>query len=278
MYRYIQANSIKKMCVCSCVLRGVFFRSYPKIASKRAMPEIGNEDAISSCGGAEWGEDVAYVEDEILRVLRGSGEDKTVTPAGSFSAGSRTLRSSSTTDASANDAQETTAVQHCLADPSTGRRVRVIQRVASSSSSSSSSSAAAAGGGGGGGGGLWETVSVDVWIEQKKTCVAPFSGEGRVTTDTLDDEAWEVVSDKTAAYDLEWPETPMPDAKDGGSTFVVAAAADAGGRTLGAAGDGAAGSARGNLSRLPCGVWVRTRNVFIIMYLYMFFCFFPSDT
>ena len=55
--------------------------------------EIGNEDAISSCGGAEWGEHVAFVEDDPLYVLRGANEDKTILPDGSFSAGARALQS-----------------------------------------------------------------------------------------------------------------------------------------------------------------------------------------
>ena len=53
-----------------------------ELRTKRAMPEIGNEEAISSCGGSEWGEDVAYVEDEPVRVLRGADEDKTLLPGG----------------------------------------------------------------------------------------------------------------------------------------------------------------------------------------------------
>ena len=62
-----------------------------EMRTKRAMPEIGNEDAISSCGGSEWGEDVAYVEDDPVRILRGADEDKTLLPEGAFSAGARTL-------------------------------------------------------------------------------------------------------------------------------------------------------------------------------------------
>jgi len=44
------------------------------IETKRALPEIGNEDAIASCGGSEWNEYVAYVEDEPRRVLHRSCE------------------------------------------------------------------------------------------------------------------------------------------------------------------------------------------------------------
>jgi hypothetical protein len=215
-----------------------------EIASKRAMPEIGNEDAISSCGGSEWGEHVAYVEDEALRVLRGAGEDKTVLPSGSFSAGARALPAAAAADADA----ATTAVMHCLMEPSTGRRVRVVQRVA------------AAGDGGDGGGG-WVTAGVEVWMEQKKTCVAPFAGDDRVILNGGGGE-WTLVPERSAAFDLVWPETPAPDATDGGSAFVVtvaaAAAAEEGGAVgpTTAAGGGGGGGARGNLMRLPCGVWV----------------------
>ena len=99
---------------------------------------------------------MAYAEDEALRVLRGGGEDKTILPDGSFSAGARML---SDTDIS--------SVQHCLVDPGSGRRVRVVQRVARSA------------------GAAWATVGVEVWVEERKQCVAPFSASPRA--DLADD-------------------------------------------------------------------------------------------
>ena len=194
------------------------------MASKRAMPEIGNEDAISSCGGSEWGEDVAYVEDEPLRILRGGDEDKTISPVGAFSAGARALPAA---------AGATTAVQHCLVDPNTGRRVRVIQRVASGEDAT------------------WETVSTEVWIEEKKACVAPFAADPAVSAEDLADEAWTSVPERAASFRLAWPDPPRPDAKDGGSAFV--ALEEAGNdRSVGPTWS----RARGRLSRLPGGVWV----------------------
>lgn len=228
------------------------------------MPEIGNEDSISSCGGSEWGEHVAYVEDEPLRILRGAEEDKTVLSTGSFSAGSRALPASRSDAASdclptetsvdtipAPDAA-TATVHHCLMDPSSGRRVRVVQRVA------------AADGGGGGG---WTTAWVEVWIEQKKTCVAPFAGEDPVS---FNDDGngggggW-MMTERSASFHLAWPEESQPEAKDGGSVFVVeevtrgavGPAVAAGGSD---AGDGGGAQAGGNLMRLPGGVWVRVEQ------------------
>ena len=81
-----------------------------EISSKRALPTIGNEDAISSCGGSEWGEDVARVEDEPVVILRGRGEDKTVTKRGAFSAGARRLTFAM------DGADAINVVRFCLAD------------------------------------------------------------------------------------------------------------------------------------------------------------------
>ena len=43
-----------------------------KLQAQRAMPEIGNEDAISSCGASEWNDGTELlVADEEVRILRG---------------------------------------------------------------------------------------------------------------------------------------------------------------------------------------------------------------
>jgi hypothetical protein len=43
-----------------------------KLQAQRAMPEIGNEDAISSCGASEWNDGAELlVADEEVRILRG---------------------------------------------------------------------------------------------------------------------------------------------------------------------------------------------------------------
>ena len=175
-----------------------------EIRTKRAMPEIGNEDAISSCGGSEWGEDVAYVEDDPVRILRGADEDKTLLPEGAFSAGARTLPL---------DDGDVTTVQHCLVDPGdTNRRVRVIHRVRRV-----------------GGERGWETASVDAWREERARCVAPFAAEPRADpADIITGVGWEVDHERSAVYLLTWPEEdPGPDAKDGGSQFVMLADAGA---------------------------------------------------
>ena len=104
-----------------------------RIDASRAMPEIGNEDAISSCGAAEWNDGAELViADETLRILRGPGEDKTILPDGSFSAGARTLPTRPRATDDDDDAEtDVTVVHQCLADPSDeNRRVRIVQRVA----------------------------------------------------------------------------------------------------------------------------------------------------
>ena len=171
-----------------------------ELRTKRAMPEIGNEEAISSCGGSEWGEDVAYVEDEPVRVLRGADEDKTLLPEGAFSAGARTLPL---------DDGDVTTVQHCLVDPGdTNRRVRVVHRVRRV-----------------GGERGWETASVDAWREVRGECVKPFAAERRTDpADIITGVGWEVDHERSAVYLLMWPEEdPGPDAKDGGSQFLMCA-------------------------------------------------------
>jgi len=175
-----------------------------ELRTKRAMPEIGNEEAISSCGGSEWGEDVAYVEDEPVRVLRGADEDKTLLPEGAFSAGARTLPL---------DDGDVTTVQHCLVDPGdTNRRVRVVHRVRRV-----------------GGERGWETASVDAWREVRGECVKPFAAERRTDpADIITGVGWEVDHERSAVYLLMWPEEdPGPDAKDGGSQFLMCADAGA---------------------------------------------------
>ena len=164
-----------------------------ELRTKRAMPEIGNEEAISSCGGSEWGEDVAYVEDEPVRVLRGADEDKTLLPEGAFSAGARTLPL---------DDGDVTTVQHCLVDPGdTNRRVRVVHRVRRV-----------------GGERGWETASVDAW-RGRGECVA-LRHERR--TDPADIITGVGGWTTNEAYLLMWPEEdPGPDAKDGGSQFLI---------------------------------------------------------
>ena len=174
-----------------------------ELRARRAMPEIGNEDAIGSCGGAEWGEDVAFVEEDPVRVLRGAGEDKTILPDGTFSAGARRLPL---------HPGEVTAVQHCVANPSdASERVRVVHKIRRVRSD-------------------WETVSVDAWLERRgPKCVAPFANERRVGLDELADaDAWEIVPEKSAVYYLMWPEEEDPRAgPDGGSAFTMLADAGA---------------------------------------------------
>jgi hypothetical protein len=87
------------------------------IRTKRAMPEIGNEDAISSCGGAEWGEHVAFVEDEPLYVACGARtKTRRSCRTGASPRASRALR----TEAGAVD-----AAHHCLAHPDDPENARV---------------------------------------------------------------------------------------------------------------------------------------------------------
>ena len=71
-----------------------------------------------------------------------------------------------------------------------------------------------------------------------------------------------MVPERSAAFDLTWPGVPpaAPDAKDGGSAFVVVdgdrgAVGPAVAAAVSVSGGGG-GVARGNLVRLPCGVWV----------------------
>mmetsp|Transcript_22798 Transcript_22798/g.36669 ORF Transcript_22798/g.36669 Transcript_22798/m.36669 type:complete len:410 (+) Transcript_22798:153-1382(+) len=220
------------------------------IETKRALPEIGNEDAIASCGGSEWNEYVAYVEDEPRFVLRGAQEDKTVTSEGTFSAGPRILGALNQGDDPKQLPDNTsTVVQHCLTDPSSGRRVRVVHRVAPAP--------------GDGGRGRWKTEGLEVWIEQKKACVAPFANDVRVIFDGeggdgVGGKEWKLVPERSAAFELVWSDTLGLEEKDGGSTFV--ALPEASGPTC--QGPGAVGptvgigGAGGHLTRLPCGIWV----------------------
>ena len=239
-----------------------------RVAAARAIPEIGNEDASSSCGGAEWGEHVAFIADDPARILRGANEDKTILPDGSFSSGERVLPG------------ETGAVvraHHCLADPSDPRRrVRVVHRVRRAD-------------GRGGAHATWATSSVDVWMERRgfggPECVSPFSRDARLSVDDLvSKEAllrWRYDPASSAVYFLEWDDSCLetdaadPDAKsfftmlaDAGQADGVAYLEDvepegvaAGASARSDADAGAIGSAGApvdlaGLVRLPGNVWV----------------------
>lgn len=163
--------------------------------AKRAMPEIGNEDAISSCGGAEWGEHVQFVEDKWYVVLKGKNEDKTILPSGAFSAGVRVLP---------KDQGKESVVQHCLPDPSdSNKRVRVVHRVrwieGSETSGESDSSNA-----------TWQTTRIEMWMEQRglsgPECVAPFSTDERLNVNDLISGAkkFTYLPKQSAVYLLMW--------------------------------------------------------------------------
>ena len=236
---------------CECVSTDDGVRS----DASRAMPEIGNEDAISSCGAAEWNDGAELlIADETLRILRGAGEDKTILPDGSFSAGARTLP---TQPCAGNDDDAhgcVTVVHQCLADPSDpNRRVRIVQRIALDTAVREH-----------------RMISCDAWVEHRaKSCPRGFSGEPRVDTIAPNGKAWVgATSDATsvATWRLDWPVVdPGPDAKDGGSTFRVEEGAFAKEGAVGGA-EGAVGGAVavagnpaangvGQLLRLPGGAW-----------------------
>ena len=228
------------------------------IRAKRAMPEIGNEDAISSCGGAEWGEHVAFVEDDPLYVLRGANEDKTILPDGSFSAGARALRS----EAGAVD-----AAHHCLAHPDDeNARVRVVHRVRRVGGDANETTP------------RWRTSSIDVWFERRgkddkgPRCVAPFSGAARLPTSELaatkNARRWRYVPEASAVYFLMWDDdeyaTDQADADAKSFFTMLADAGEAEDLVFLSGGDGdgdgdAAATAADTLDglvRLPGNVWV----------------------
>jgi hypothetical protein len=192
------------------------------INTKRAMPTIGNEDAISSCGGAEWGEHVAFVEDEPLCILRGANEDKTVLPDGSFSAGSRFLR----TESNATD-----AAHHCLAHPDDpDARTRVVHRVRRCEKENASGDDDTP---------LfrWRTESIEVWREQRGVnnggpkCVAPFSNDAILAKSALVSDAsrWRCVPESSAVYFLMWDDDEYAtDATDADQKSFFTMLADAG--------------------------------------------------
>ena len=192
------------------------------INTKRAMPTIGNEDAISSCGGAEWGEHVAFVEDEPLCILRGANEDKTVLPDGSFSAGSRFLR----TESNATD-----AAHHCLAHPDDpDARTRVVHRVRRCEKENASGDDDTP---------LfrWRTESIEVWFEQRGVnnggpkCVAPFSNDAILAKSALVSDAsrWRCVPESSAVYFLMWDDDEYAtDATDADQKSFFTMLADAG--------------------------------------------------
>ena len=148
-----------------------------RIDASRAMPEIGNEDAISSCGAAEWNDGAELViADETLRILRGPGEDKTILPDGSFSAGARTLPTRPRATNDDDDAEtDVTVVHQCLADPSdANRRVRIVQRVAFDAAAKNH-----------------RAVSCDAWMEHReRSCPRGFSDAPRVDTIAPNGKAW----------------------------------------------------------------------------------------
>jgi hypothetical protein len=192
------------------------------IKTKRAMPTIGNEDAISSCGGAEWGEHVAFVEDEPLCILRGANEDKTILPDGSFSAGSRFLR----TESNATD-----AAHHCLAHPDDpDARTRVVHRVRRCETENASGDDDTP---------LfrWRTESIEVWREQRGVnnggpkCVAPFSDDAILAKSALVSDAsrWRCVPESSAVYFLMWDDDEYAtDATDADQKSFFTMLADAG--------------------------------------------------
>ena len=191
-----------------------------RMQTKRAMPEIGNEDAISSCGGAEWGEHVAFVEDEPLFILRGANEDKTILPDGSFSAGSRFLR----TEIGAVD-----AAHHCLAHPDDAdARTRVVHRVRRCETKNASGDDDTP---------RWRTSSIEVWRERRgknnggPRCVAPFSGAARLAASELlsDARRWRCVPESSAVYFLMWDDDEYAtDAADADAKSFFTMLADAG--------------------------------------------------
>ena len=223
------------------------------VRTKRAMPEVGNEDAVSSCGGAEWGEHVAFVEDEPIFILKGANEDKTILPDGSFSAGARVLSSA----AGAVD-----AVHHCLAHPDDANtRVRVVHRIRGNGSGATSS--------------CWRTSSIDVWFERRGTssrsearCVVPFANAARLATADLAGRAassrWRYVPEASAVYFLMWDDDEYEtDAKDADTKSFFTMLADAGeAEDLVFMDDqpenseGALAPALDGLVRLPGNVWV----------------------
>ena len=214
-----------------------------KLQAQRAMPEIGNEDAISSCGAAEWNDGAELlVADEEVRILRGSGEDKTVLPDGSFSAGARRLP----TD---DDDDGITAVHQCVADPSDpNRRIRIVQRVRLDSSASENHH--------------YSMQSCDVWLETRtKQCPRGFSADPRPDVTNPNGRAW-VGTLGGANFVLDWPkeENPGPELKDGGSLFRAAtdeyseSASQSQSSSIAVAGSEKA-NACGQLLRLPGGAW-----------------------
>ena len=230
------------------------------IRTKRAMPEIGNEDAISSCGGAEWGEHVAFVEDDPLYVLRGANEDKTILPDGSFSAGARALQS----EAGAVD-----AAHHCLAHPDDeNARVRVVHRVRRVGGDANETTP------------RWRTSSIDVWFERRgkndkgPRCVAPFSGAARLPTSELaatnDARRWRYVPEASAVYFLMWDDdeyaTDQADADAKSFFTMLADAGEAEDLVFLSDGDGdgdatsSAADSLDGLVRLPGNVWVFCGN------------------
>ena len=135
-----------------------------------------------------------------------SGEDKTVLPDGSFSAGARRLPTAD------DDDDDITAVHQCVADPSDpNRRIRIVQRVRLDSSAS--------------GNHLYSMQSCDVWLETRtKRCPRGFSADPRPDVTNPNGRAW-VRTLGGANFVLDWPkeENPGgPELKDGGSLFRAA--------------------------------------------------------
>ena len=169
-----------------------------------------------------------------------SGEDKTVLPDGSFSAGARRLPT-------ANDDDGITAVHQCVADPSDpNRRIRIVQRVRLDSSASGNLN-------------LYSMQSCDVWLETRtKRCPRAFSADPRPDVTNPNGRAW-VRTLGGANFVLDWPEEENPggpELKDGGSLFRAATDDEysESSSSIAAAGSEKA-NACGQLLRLPGGAW-----------------------
>ena len=174
-----------------------------------------------------------------------SGEDKTVLPDGSFSAGARRLPTAN------DDDDDITAVHQCVADPSDpNRRIRIVQRVRLDSSAS--------------GNHLYSMQSCDVWLETRtKRCPRGFSADPRPDVTNPNGRAW-VRTLGGANFVLDWPkeENPGgPELKDGGSLFRAATDeySESQSQSQSSSSIAVAGSEKANacgqLLRLPGGAW-----------------------
>ena len=124
-----------------------------------------------------------------------SGEDKTVLPDGSFSAGARRLPT-----ANDDDDDDITAVHQCVADPSDpNRRIRVVQRVRLDSSASGNLN--------------YSMQSCDVWLETRtKRCPRAFSADPRPDVTNPNGRAW-VRTLGGANFVLDWPKEETREAR-----------------------------------------------------------------